>query len=118
MSGVTLNGVNMSWQEYLNKHKGRKTVTSNRDIRCKLINRLNNELDMSIPIETSITQLLPTPKQLSCGAFKWVFDGNFSRYGSTLSISELLRSDKLETSCITSGGLSTHPASLIDIQPA
>lgn len=108
----------MSWEEYLNKHKSKKNIKRGSGIAFKLINRLNKELNMNIPIDTKIEQINPTQKQLSMGSFKWCFEGNFSRYGSTLSISELLRAEKLETSYISSGGLSTHPSSLIDIQPA
>lgn len=117
MSGVTYNGVNMTWPEYMAMHKRKKVLKRHLNIVNKLIIRLNNELNMDIPLNTTITQINPTKKQLSMGSFKWVFDGNFSRYGSTVSISELLRAGQLEVSYITSGGLSTLPSSLIDIQP-
>lgn len=118
MSGVITNGVFQTWDEYTAKHKKKIRAKNSISQSDKLINRLNAELNMCIPLGMKIRQLNPTRHQLSAGSFKWTFSGNFSSYGSTLSIRELLQSKELEITYTGSAGLSTHPSSLLDIQPA
>ena len=118
MSGVTFNGVNMTWDEYISSRKyvtkRKKPSISQSD---KLISRLNKELGLDIPLGMNIRQLNPSQAQLARGSFKWTFDGIWSKYGSTLSIRELLRAKSFEISYTPYGGLSTMACSLLDIQP-
>lgn len=117
MSGVITNGVFETWDEYLARTKKKiraKNAISQSD---KLINRLNAKFNMGIPLGMKIRQLNPTRHQLSAGSFKWTFSDNFSMYGSTLSMRELLQAKELEITYTGSAGLSSHPSSLLDIQP-
>lgn len=84
MSGVITNGVFQTWDEYTASRKNKKRAKASIAQSDKLINRLNAELNMKMPLGVGIRQLNPTPKQLSCGGFKWTFEGTWSIFGSTL----------------------------------
>lgn len=81
----------------------------------QLISRLNNELGFTIPIGTKIHHINPTINQQSRGSFKWVFNSNYSNYGSSVGVRELLKRKKLSISYTRSGGLSVVARSLIEI---
>lgn len=117
MSGIMINGVFQTWDKYTAKHKKKTRAKNTISQSDKLINRLNAELNMGIPLGMKIRQLNPTRHQLSAGSFKWTFSDNFSLYGSTLSMRELLQAKELEITYTGSAGLSSHPSSLLDIQP-
>lgn len=84
----------------------------------QLITRVNSELGLEIPLGTKLKYLNPTINQQARGSFMWVFDSaTYCRYGSTVGIRVLLKSNVLEKSYSTHCGLSGLPASLIDILP-
>lgn len=117
MSGIIVNGVRMSYAEYFGKTKITKRRVATLSQLQKIILKINKDIKLDIPINATIKQINPTLKQLSRGSFKWCFEGGFSNYGSTLSVRELMRAEKLEITYTSAGGLSTLPHSLIDIQP-
>lgn len=61
------------------------------NITNKLIERLNNECRLDIPIGTKIRHVNPTLNQSARGSFKWFFTDNHCMVGSSMGVRELVK---------------------------